>query len=101
MLAWHNPDPAYMTARVEGVVNVMSAPWFSPETYRSDSNQHWRSGCPHEELAAGAFPWLQLLTHPEIWAYRGDSMRETMHAMLDRERERRLEQLAADKIDLS
>ena len=33
--------------------------------------------------------------------YRGDSMRETMHSMLDRERERRLEQLAADKIDLS
>ncbi len=101
VLAWHNPDPAWMTDRVAGVLNVMSAPWFSPEAYRSDSNQHWRNGCPHEELAAGAFSWLQLLTHPEIWAYRGGSMRETMHAMLDRERERRLEQLAADKIDLS
>lgn len=101
VLAWHNPDPAWMSAPVEGVVNVMSVPWFAPEAYRSDSNQHWRSGCPHEELAAGAFPWLQLLTHPEIWAYRGDSMRETMHTMLARERERRLEQLAADKIDLS
>ena len=50
---------------------------------------------------AGAFEWLQLLTHPEIWVYPGATMRETMLAMLDAERDRRLEQLAADRIDLS
>ncbi len=100
VVAWHNPDPEYMSAPVEGAVNVMQAPWFAPETYRSDSNQQWRHGCPHEELAAGAFPWLQLLTHPEIWAYPGETMAETMHAMLDAERERRVEQLRADRIDL-
>jgi hypothetical protein len=100
VVAWHNPDPDYMTAPVEGALNVMSEPWFAPATYRSDSNQHWRSGCPHRELRSGAFPWLQLLTHPEIWAYPGATMGETMHAMLDAERERRLEQLRADRIDL-
>jgi hypothetical protein len=100
LLAWHNPDPAYMHEPVHGVVNVMQAPWFSPASYRSDSNQRWRSGCPHEELRAGAFPWLQLLTHPEIWAYPGETMGETMHAMLDAERERRVGQLRADKIDI-
>jgi len=100
VVAWHNPDPEYMSAPVEGAVNVMQAQWFSPETYRSDSNQRWRHGCPHEQLAAGAFPWLQLLTHPEIWAYSGETMGETMHAMLDAERERRVEQLRADRIDL-
>jgi hypothetical protein len=100
VLAWHNPDPQYMREPVDGFVNVMQAPWFSPETYRSDSNQHWRSGCPHEELRAGAFPWLQLLTHPEIWAYPGATMSETMHALLDAERERRVGQLRADKIDI-
>ena len=100
VVAWHNPDPDYMTAPVEGALNVMSEPWFAPETYRSDSNQHWRSGCPHDELRSGAFPRLQLLTHPEIWAYPGATMGETMHAMLDAERERRLEQLRADRIDL-
>ena len=99
VLAWHNPDPEYMREPVEGLVNVMEAPW--ADVYRSDSNQHWRQGCPHEELAAGAFERLQLLTHPEIWAYPGGSMRETMLAMLDAERERRVEQLAADRIDLS
>ena len=62
---------------VEGLVNVMEAPWLT-DVYRSDSNQHWRQGCPHEELAAGAFEWLQLLTHPEIWAYPGATMRESM-----------------------
>ena len=101
VLAWHNPDPEFMREPVDGVVNVMQAPWFSPETYRSDSNQHWRSGCPHEELRAGAFPWLQLLTHPEIWVYPGTRMGETMRAMLEEEKERRLDQLAADRIDLS
>jgi hypothetical protein len=100
VLAWHNPDPEYMREPVGSAINVMQAPWFSPETYRSDSNQHWRSGCPHEELRAGAFPWLQLLTHPEIWAYPGATMGETMHGMLDAERERRVEQLRADRIDL-
>jgi hypothetical protein len=101
VLAWHNPDPDFMHEPLVGAVNVMAEPWFSPEHYRSDSNQHWRSGCPHEALARGEFDWLQLLTHPEIWVYTGSTMRETMLAMLDAERERRLAQLAADRIDLS
>jgi hypothetical protein len=101
VLAWHNPDPEYMSAPVEGAANVMEPRFFSPATYRSDSNQHWRHGCPHADLAAGEFAWLQLLTHPEIWAYPGATMRETMLAMLDAERDRRLEQLAKDRIDLS
>ena len=99
VLAWHNPEPEYMREPVEGLTNVMTAPW--ADVYRSDSNQHWRQGCPHEELAAGTFERLQLLTHPEIWAYPGSSMRETMLSMLDAERERRLTQLAADRIDLA
>jgi hypothetical protein len=99
VLAWHNPDPPYMREPVEGFVNVME-PRFSRQ-YRSDSNQHWRSGCPHDDLRGGRFEWLQLLTHPEIWVYPGATMRETMFAMLDAERERRLGQLAEDRIDLS
>jgi hypothetical protein len=99
VLAWHNPDPEYMRRPVEGVVNVMDAPW--ADVYRSDSNQQWRQGCPHEELNAGAFERLQLLTHPEIWVCPGATMRETMLAMLDSERERRIGQLGADRIDLS
>ena len=102
VVAWHNPDPEYMrTPLPDGRINVMQEPWFDPATYRSDSNQHWRSGCPHDELRAGAFPWLQLLTHPEIWAYEGETMGQTMRSMLEAEKERRLEQLGADRIDLS
>ena len=99
VLAWHNPDPEYMRQPVDGLVNVMEAPW--AEVYRSDSNQGWRQGCPHAELAAAAFERLQLLIHPEIWVYPGETMRETMLAMLEFERERRMEQLKADRIDLS
>ncbi len=101
VVAWHNPDPEYMRAPVEGAVNVMQDGYFDPATYRSDSNQHWRSGCPHDALREGAFPWLQLLMHPEIWVYPGRTMGETMRAMLDAERERRLGQLADDRIDLA
>jgi hypothetical protein len=101
VLAWHNPDPEFMNAPVEGVVNVMSPPWFDREHYRSDSNQHWRSGDPTPAFAAREFDWLQLLTHPEIWAFDGSTMRKTMESMLAAERDLRWQQLAEDRIDLS
>jgi hypothetical protein len=101
VIAWHNPDPPYMSAPVEGAENVMSPRFFDPDRYRSDSNQRWRSGCPHESLARGDFEWLQLLTHPEIWVYEGTTMRETMESMLEAERELRWRQLGEDRIDLS
>lgn len=101
VVSWHNPDPGTMSQPIAGAVNVYAEPYFSPASYRSDSNQRWRAGCPHEELRAGAFPWLQVLVHPEIWVYPGQTMGQTMRAMLDAERERRLGQLAEDGIDLS
>jgi hypothetical protein len=101
VVAWHNPDPEYMRAPVAGAVNVMEAPFFDPEHYRSDSNQHWRHGCPHEALARGELEWLHLLTHPEIWAFDGATMRETMESLLDADRAARLEHLRHDRIDLS
>jgi hypothetical protein len=101
VLSWHNPDSEYMHDPVGGFVNVMQAPWFTQGKYRSDSNQHWREGCPHGELRAGAFEWLHLLAHPEIWVYEGGTMRETMHAMLDTKRDDWLGRLASDRIDLS
>jgi hypothetical protein len=100
VVSWHNPQPEVMSDPIPGAVNAYAEPYFAPPTYRSDSNQRWRSGCPHEELAAGAFPWLQILVHPEIWVYPGKTMGETMRAMLDAEKERRIAQLKDDGIDL-
>ena len=101
VVAWHNPEPEFMTATVDGAANAMEPRFFAPEQYRSDSNQRWREGCPHEALARGEFEWLQLLTHPEIWVFPGATMRETMLALLDARRELALAQLAEDRIDLS
>jgi hypothetical protein len=101
VVAWHNPEREYMTARIDGAANPMEPRFFDPATYRSDSNHRWRSGCPHEELRAGAFPWLQVLVHPEIWVYPGSTMGATMDAMLDAQRAHRLELLADDRIDLT
>jgi hypothetical protein len=101
VVAWHNPDAEFMSAEIPGAVNVMSETFFDPEHYRSDSNQQWRHGCPHEQLAAGDFEWLQLLTHPEIWAFDGATMGASMQSFLDADRAGRLEQLRHDRIDLS
>jgi hypothetical protein len=101
VVAWHNPEPVFMRAEIPGAVNAMSATFFDPEHYRSDSNQYWRHGCPHEQLAGGEFEWLQLLTHPEIWAFEGATMRASMESFLDTDRAARLEHLRADRIDLS
>ncbi len=51
VLAWHNPEPDYMSQPLDEFVNVMQPPFFDPDHYRSDSNQSWRHGCPHPELA--------------------------------------------------
>jgi hypothetical protein len=101
VVAWHTPEPEYMTAPLDGAVNVMQEPWFHPDRYRSDSNQHWRSGCPHEELARGGFEWLQLLVHPEIWVYEGSTMRETMESFLDADRDARRRAMLDNRIDLT
>ncbi len=101
VIAWHNPDPPFMSDPIEGAANAMEPRFFHSERYRSDSNQHWRLGCPHEELARSEFEWLQLLTHPEIWVFEGVTMRESMKSMLAAERKARWRQLAEDRIDLS
>ncbi len=90
-----------MCEPIAGAANVMSAPWFDPARYRSDSNQRWRHGDPTDALAAREFDWLQLLIHPAIWVYAGNTMRETMESMLDAERVARWRALAADRIDVS
>jgi hypothetical protein len=100
VVSWHNPQSEYMSHTIPGATNVYAEPFFDRPAYRSDSNQHWRSGCPHEELRGGGFPWLQILVHPEIWVYEGATMGLSMRAMLNAEKTRRLEQLAADGIDL-
>jgi hypothetical protein len=101
VVAWHNPDPEYMSEPVAGATNVMSAPWFQSAHYRSDSNQLWRHGCPHAGLEHGEPEWLQLLIHPELWVYDGETLDETMESFLDADGEIRLEHLRADRIDLS
>lgn len=101
VFAWHNPEPEFIAAPIAGLVNVMAPPYYVKGHYRSDSNAHWREGCPHEELATSSFDWLHLNLHPVIWMYRGETMRETMEAMLDAKRAEWFAYLANDRIDLS
>ena len=71
VVAWHNPDPEFMGDPLDVAVNVMQPPNFDPEHYRSDSNQHWRSGCPHEHLAAGRYaPYPSAQERPPLGPIR-------------------------------
>lgn len=102
VMAWHNPDPAFMGDAVPGWVNVME-PRFTGGfdwTYRSDSKQTWRRGDPTAEIAEARFPWLQLLIHPVLWMRGRDGMRATIDAYLDHDRAARLEHLRGDDLDL-
>ena len=102
VVAWHNPDPEYMRAPLpDGRINVMQEPWFDPGDLPLRLEPALALRLPARRPRAGAFPWLQLLTHPEIWAYPGETMGQTMRAMLEAEKERRLQQLAEDRIDLA
>ena len=102
VVAWHNPDPEYMTAPIDGAVNVMTAPWFDPEHYRSDSNAALAPRLPARRARGAArSSGCSCSTHPEIWAYDGATMGETMRSFLDADRAARLELLRADRIDLS
>jgi hypothetical protein len=101
VFAWHTPEPEWMSKPVDGAVNVMQKPWFDPAHYRSDSNRHWRSGCPVDELRDGSFDWLQLLVHAEIWVFDGATMREKMLAYLDADKNTRFDYLNLNRLDLS
>ncbi len=64
LIAWHNPDPSFMSQPVGGAINVMEEPYFTAGHYRSDSNPVLARGCSDDELAAGELEWLQILIHP-------------------------------------
>jgi hypothetical protein len=105
VVAWHNPDPAYLSEPIAGATNAMSPPWYEVSHFRSDANQSWhrrgRPGrCPHGELARGELDWLHVNVHPAIWVYEGHTMRATMESFLTAERDVRFAQLRADRIEL-
>ncbi len=101
MVAWHNPDPEYMQAEIPGAVNVMRPPFFDPAHYRSDSNQHWRHGCPHDELATGAFTGSSCSRTRRSGRSPARRCGESMESFLDADRATRLQHLRDDRIDLS
>ena len=101
VLAWHNPEPEYVNDPVDGLVNVMTPPWFDRGHYRSDSNQHWRSGDPTDALARGE---LRVAAAPDPSGDLGvrgrDDARDDGVAARLRARGG-LRRLADDRIDLS
>ena len=102
VVAWHNPDPEYMTAPIAGAVNVMSAPWFDPGHYRSGLEPALAPRLPARGARARASSSGSSSSPiPRSGPSTGATMRETMQSFLDADRAARLEQLRADRIDLA
>ena len=101
VVAWHNPDPEYMQAPIEGAVNVMEPPFFDPEHYRSDSNQALAPRLPARGACGG-----RVRVAAAADASRDLGLRRSDDARVDgvdaRRRPRRAPRApAADRIDLS
>ena len=78
------------------------APWFDRASLPLGLEPALAARLPARGARAPArFEWLQLLIHPEIWAYDGATMRETMESFLDADQAAGLDRLRADRIDLS
>ncbi len=76
VIAWHVPDPEYMTAPVPGAVNAMQPGYFHPDNYRSDSNQHWRNGCRTSSSRAGTSSGCSCSSTPRSGCTRKDDARD-------------------------
>ena len=91
-----------MTAPIDGAMNVMTRAVVRPRALPLRLEPALAPRLPARASSPrGEFEWLQLLTHPEIWAYDGATMGETMRSFLDADRAARLEHLRADRIDLA
>ena len=102
VVAWHNPDPEYMQAPIAGRGQRDGGSRSSTRSATAPTRTSTGATAARTTSSQrGAFEWLQLLTHPEIWAFDGATMRETMESMLDADRAARLEHLRHDRIDLS
>ena len=72
VVAWHNPDPDYMTEPVEGRENVMTRAVVRPGALPLRLERALAPRLPARARSrAASFEWLQLLIHPEIWVYDG------------------------------
>ncbi len=100
VVSWHNPRPEYMSDEIPGAVNAYGTPLLLARDVSLRLEPALALRLPARGVASGAFPWLQILVHPEIWVYPGETMGDTMRAMVEAEGARRLEQLAADGIHL-
>ena len=102
VVAWHNPDPEYMTRADRGRRQRDERAVVRPRALPLRLEPALAPRLPARASSrAASFEWLQLLTHPEIWAYDGATMGETMRVVPRRRPRRAPRAPRADRIDLA
>ena len=67
--SFHNPgDRGQFSIHVDGLTNAYADQFFRDAHYLSDSNVHWRNGCPCDVLGSSSREVIQILTHPSAFA---------------------------------
>ena len=102
VVAWHTPDPEYMSVPIRGVVNVMQDGVL--RSRRGTARTRTSTGAAAVRTTSSpraASTGCSCSSIPEIWVYDGATMRETMASQLAAEHELRWRQLAENRIDLT
>lgn len=79
LFSFHNPAGRdEFQIDVPGLINCYAARFFSDIKYISESNFHWREGCPCESLRSTRHPVMQILVHPMTYCDRLRSDRDAL-----------------------
>ncbi|MCU4975352.1 hypothetical protein OB955_21865 [Halobacteria archaeon AArc-m2/3/4] len=71
IVSFHIPPEWVLGETFDGFTNTYQADFFTDVTYRSDSNQKWRTEPPFPDKWASR---IQLLIHPGLWSNEGRAM---------------------------
>jgi hypothetical protein len=85
-VSFHNPPREVFGLKLVNFVNAYENTYFKEIKYLSESNQRWREGDLYWIISEGHYNKLQILTHPALWVFSGDSLTATMESFLTSEK---------------
>lgn len=85
-VSFHNPPKQVFGLKLANYVNAYEDRYFRAVKYLSESNQKWREGDLYPIIAEGRYNKLQILIHPALWVFGGNSLTATMESFLASEK---------------
>lgn len=83
VISFHVPTEMVLNEHFPGYESAYEPKYFSEIKYLSESNRHWREGCPCKALQEREFNIIQLLMHP-FWWIAGDDYKGLGKQLVER-----------------